>query len=207
MRWLYVSTLVSLVLVASCTREIETATLPDVEMKVAGVGDLLIMLAGLGVIFGGMILYFGRQSKARKNAEFIRLMQRSDQRIIPWHLLDGATRGQIEGEQRQKIRIGAYAQARQDFTDLAPHLAHAAALKFPPPPSITPEDEEYARVKFAELMIQTIRPELERLGIELPDDDDIELYFRLNQLSQLARDGRIELAQVGMKEDFMATKE
>ena len=50
-------------------------------------------------------------------------------------------------------------------------------------------------------MIQKIRPELERLGIDLSVDSR-DRSDRLFQLSDLARDRRLELAQMGMKTIF-----
>ena len=152
----------------------------------------------VGVIFAfiaGSLLYYGRKSKARRNAKLAQEMARRDTRIIPWHLMDSATRQHFEEEQRERFNYGLnYQQARRDFENLAPYMYRATALMTAP----RDENEQRHRVELAELMIQRIRPGLERLHIELPDDA-ADLYSRMDQLWQLAKDGRLKLAQAGMK--------
>ena len=159
-----------------------------------------ILPSVLTVLTACFLLYLfaaGSKQQAEKNIEFMREIEK-DTRIVPWHLLDNPTQKQIEEDQRRRRGHIGYERMRNDFKDLEHDLGYASALRVPGPGSR--EQKDKWRTEYEELMTKTLRPEMERLGIELPDDDDADIYLRLVQLSDLAKDGRLELAQRGMKD-------
>ena len=149
--------------------------------------------------------FFERRQQAKRDIEFTREMLRNDTRIVPLHLLDSTTKKQIEAEQRKLWHYGDYEQMRADFKEIGPYIHRAWALEFASLGSDWEQKRKYQR-EFSQLMTQTIRPKLERLRVPLPDDESSDMYWRLEQLSHFAQEGRLELAQQEMRSEESTEK-
>ena len=159
----------------------------------------LYSLVLTAIFFGIPILvymqYLDHKGRKTRQIELAQAISDPKSDLIPFELFEPGVLKEMEAKHRGRyLDHSWYEQQRAAFEKIGPEIHTAAALMIARWDQRDPE-------RLEELM-RTLEPELERLGIRLPPKDSGIMYQRLDQLWRLAKDGRLELAQMGFKSDW-----